>query len=152
MGAFIWGHLEGLHPQGVVFQAFSTIRLSSPCHWLSNAPPFFGGQLERVGSHHGFWVWPPFKFAPRPCRKKQPKCRAPNAPPAAIGQHQGVIGHTDVAGHLMGTQLMWGSCVATRKPPQSGQFPPQKHLEHFCAVGHRNFWSTSGNHCLPLGL
>ena len=63
MGGCILWHLGGLHPQGVVFQAFSTIAFSSPCHWLSNAPPFGGGQLERVGSHHGFRAWPPFKFA-----------------------------------------------------------------------------------------
>ena len=73
MGECVWGHLEGLHPQGVVFQAFSTVGFSSPCHWLSNAPPFGGGQLERVGNHLGFEVGQPFKFAP-PCRKKHIKC------------------------------------------------------------------------------
>ena len=30
MGGCIWGHLDGLHAQGVVFQAFSTIRFSGP--------------------------------------------------------------------------------------------------------------------------
>ena len=82
-------HLEGLHPPGVVFQAFSTIAFSSPCHWLSNAPPFGGGQLERVGRHHGFWVWPLFKFARPLAERNKPNAMPQMTPQQPLGSTKG---------------------------------------------------------------
>ena len=151
MGECIWGHVEGLHSQGVVFQAFSTIRFSSPCHWLSNAPPLGGGQLEWVGSHHGFWVWPSFEFAP-PLQKGATQMPCTKCPPGSHGAApRGQWPHS--CGRAPdGPSTNAGQPCSHWKAPQSGQFPPQKYLEYFCTMGHRNCWPTSGNHCLPLGL